>query len=117
MLLLTKKHAMTFQYWLANNTGCPRKIDTIIFDSFTIEGAVSAKHIFMELKTDHSMMRWNLTSKKFSTETEYGVWKLFLCSFAYQSKKIRFRSPGEKNHETLLSKVKSLNGRNFFNNK
>ena len=34
---------------------------------------------------EHSMMRWNLTSKKFPTETEYGVWKLILCSFTYQS--------------------------------
>ena len=60
--------------------------------------------------TDHTMMSWNLTSKKCSTETEYGVWKLLSCSFTYQSKKIRFRSPCEKDHKTLLSKVKSLNG-------
>ena len=32
-------------------------------------------------------------------------------------KKIRLHSPCEKNHKTLLLKVKSLNGRNFFNNK
>ena len=30
---------------------------------------------------------WNLTSKKSSTETKYGVWKLLSCSFTYQSKK------------------------------
>ena len=35
----------------------------------------------------HSMMRWNLTSKKFSTPMKYGVWKLILCSFTYQSQK------------------------------
>ena len=38
----------------------------------------------------HSMMRWNLTSKKFPTDTEYGVWKLILCSFTYQSQKNPF---------------------------
>ena len=37
--------------------------------------------ILKKLGTDvvrlrHSIMRWNLTSKKFPTETEYGVWKL-----------------------------------------
>ena len=35
----------------------------------------------------HSMMSWNLTSKKFPTETEYGVWKLLSSSFTYQSQK------------------------------
>ena len=35
----------------------------------------------------HSMMSWNLTSKKSSTEMEYGVWKLLPCSFTYQSQK------------------------------
>ena len=40
--------------------------------------------------TLHSMMRWNLTSKKIPTETEYGVWKLIVCSFTYQSKKNPF---------------------------
>ena len=54
----------------------------------------------------HSMMSWNLTSKKFPTETEYGVWKLLSCSFTYQSQKIRFRSPCEKNHKNSLSKWK-----------
>ena len=39
------------------------------------------------------LIRWNLASKKSSTETEYGVRKLLSCSFTYQSKKIRFRSP------------------------
>ena len=55
---------------------------------------------------EHSMMSCNLTSKKFPTETEYGVWKLLSYSFTYQSQKIRFRSPCEKNHKTSLSKVK-----------
>ena len=64
-----------------------------------------------------SMMSWNLTSKKSSTDTEHGVWKLLSCSFTYQSEKIRFRSPCEKNHKTSLSKVKSLNGQFFYNNK
>ena len=38
----------------------------------------------------HRLMRWNLTSKKFPTETEYGVWKLIVCSFTYQSQKNPF---------------------------
>ena len=63
---------------------------------------------FMSMYSVHSMMSWNLTSKKFPTETEYGVWKLLSCSFSNQSK---------KNHKTSLSKVKSFNGQNFFNNK
>ena len=32
-------------------------------------------------KRTHRMMRWNLTSKKTTTETEYEVWKLLSCSF------------------------------------
>ena len=39
------------------------------------------------MQPTHSMMSWNLSSKKSSTETEYGVWKLFSCSFTKQSKK------------------------------
>ena len=45
----------------------------------------------------HTMMSWNLTSKKSSTETE--LWALefgsycHVRSFTYQSQKIRFRSP------------------------
>ena len=35
-------------------TGCPRKIDTIKFDYFTIDGEFSTKQFFMELKTDYS---------------------------------------------------------------
>ena len=38
----------------------------------------------------HSMMSWNLTSKKFPTETEYGIWKLLSCSFTNQSQKNPF---------------------------
>ena len=38
----------------------------------------------------HSMMSCNLTSKKFPTETEYGVWKLLSCSFTNQSQKNPF---------------------------
>ena len=34
-------------------TGCPRKIDTVKFDDFTIEGKISTKYLFMELKTDY----------------------------------------------------------------
>ena len=49
------------------------------------------KNIFFPM---NSIMRWNLTSKKFHTETEYGVWKLLSCRFIYQSeKRIQFRSP------------------------
>ena len=43
-----------------------------------------------------------------------GIWGLEAIVIL---KKIRFRSPVEKNHRTSLLKVKSLNGRNFFNNK
>ena len=38
----------------------------------------------------HRMMRWNLTSKKPTTETEYEVWKLLSCSFTYHSQKNPF---------------------------
>ena len=44
----------------------------------------------------HSMMSWNLTSKKTSTETEYWVWKLLSCSFTYQSKKSHSVAPVRK---------------------
>ena len=54
-------------------------------------------------------MSWNLTSKKSSTETEYGLWN--------QSKISISVAPVRKNHKTSLSKVKSLNGIFFFNNK
>ena len=37
--------------------------------------------------TASTSWRWNLTSKKSSTETEYRVWKLLSCSFTYQSQK------------------------------
>ena len=40
-----------------------------------------------EQKSKHSMMSWNLTSRKFPTETECEVWKLLPCSFTNQSKK------------------------------
>ena len=43
-----------------------------------------------KLQLLHSMMSWNLTSKKSSTPTEYGVWKLLSCSFTNQSKKNPF---------------------------
>ena len=72
---------------------------------------------FLLVYVIHRLMRWNLTSKKKTIETEYEVWKLLSCSFTYHSKKIRFCSPVEKNHETLLLKVKSLNEQIFFNNK
>ena len=38
----------------------------------------------------HSMMSWNLTSKKSSTPMEYGVWMLVSCIFTYQSQKNPF---------------------------
>ena len=53
----------------------------ICFDSIQIFGEM------VSLSFQVSMMSCNLTSKKFSTETEYGVWKLLSCSFTYQSKK------------------------------
>ena len=68
-------------------------------------------------KSTHSMMSWNLTSKKFPTETEYEVWKLLSCSFTYQSKKIRFRSPFEKNHKTLFQEVNLLHKLQYLTNK
>ena len=34
-------------------TGCPRKIDTVKLDYSTIEGEISTKYFFMELKTDY----------------------------------------------------------------
>ena len=37
------------------------------------------------------MMSWNLTSKKFPTETEYGVWKLLSYSFTNQSQNFFFQ--------------------------
>ena len=48
----------------------------------------------------HSMMSWNLTSKKSSTPTEYGFGSYCHVFSPTNLKKIRFRSPGEKNHET-----------------
>ena len=55
---------------------------------------LDAKFSFYEtwesVYTVHSMIRWNLTSKKFPTETEYGVWKLLSCSFTNQSQKNPF---------------------------
>ena len=70
---------------------------------------------FRNSSTKHnSMMSWNLTAKKPSTDSENRVWYLMSCSFTYQFKKIRFKSPLKKNHMMLLSKIKL---RNFFNNK
>ena len=76
-----------------------------------IKRKLSSNRCFFE--SHHSTMSWNLTSKKSSSETEYGVWKPWLVSPS-NLKKIRFRSPCEKNHKTLLSKVKSLNGQIFI---
>ena len=42
---------------------------------------------------ENNMMSWNLTSKKSSTPTEYGVWKLLSCSFTNQSQKNPFPLP------------------------
>ena len=39
-------------------------------------------------RPQHDEVEPNL--KKFSTPTEYGVWKLILCSFTYQSQKNLF---------------------------
>ena len=61
--------------------------------------------------TKHSMMCWNLTSKKSSTKRNMGIGSYCNVVSPTNLKKIRFRSPCEKNHKTLLSKVKSLNGR------
>ena len=92
--------------------------DSVAKNNITEQDALIMVMIFLKILIgNHSMMSWNPTSKKSSTETEYGVWELLSCSFTKQSQKISFRSPCEKNHKTSLSKVKSLNGRNFFNNK
>ena len=63
---------------------------SLIYSLFTtFDGCFALVAISHDLAT-HSRMRWNLTSKKFPTETEYGVWKLILCSFTYQSQKNLF---------------------------
>ena len=89
---------------------CAWKIDLALLSSqfFCTKCYLMLLLTWKVVHATHSMMSWNLTLKKSSTETEYGVWKLLSCSFTYQSQKIRFRSPSEKNHKTSFSKVKSL---------
>ena len=65
----------------------------------------------------HSMMRWNLTSKKTTTETEYEVWKLLSCSFTYHSKKNPFPQPRWEKSRNLAFESEITEQTNFFNNK
>ena len=64
--------------------------------------------------TTHSMMRWNLTSKKLSTPTEYGVWKLILCSFTYQSQKNPIPWPRRENSQNLAFESEITERTKFF---
>ena len=51
---------------------------------------LTSKKFPTETEYGHIMMSWNLNSKKSSTPTEYGVWKLLSCIFTYQSQKNPF---------------------------
>ena len=65
----------------------------------------------------HDVVEPNL--KKSPIEMEYGVWKVLSCHVVLPTilKNIRLCSRVEKYRETLLWKVKTLNGQKYFHNK
>ena len=80
--LVRWRHFKSFPFRLQKNR-------YTLFLHSLMENLLPSKSILLQrlLLSMHSMMWWNLTSKKFPTETECGVWKLILCSFTYQSQK------------------------------
>ena len=58
----SKKENQTFNNTkIVYSTGCARKIDTIKFDYFTIEGAFSTNFYFMELKLIIRQLIYSIT--------------------------------------------------------
>ena len=119
MLFSFTKYPLCDQNWQNSNFF---KICLIFDGSHTLTLGIFFREIynFSILLTCSLNMYWNLRKllpiKKTSVQVVQNHTVCYVVSPTIL-KKIRFHSPGEKNHETSLSKVKSLNEQNFFNNK